>query len=44
MYITDEDAGEQLQAFRDRIFDRMRRRGQTEHVEFGEAFKLINDV
>ena len=44
MYITDEDAGEQLQAFRDRIFDRMRRRGRSEDVEFGEAFKLIDDV
>jgi LmbE family N-acetylglucosaminyl deacetylase len=44
MYISDDDAGEQLQAFRDRIFDRMRRRGKVENVEFGEAFKLLADV
>jgi LmbE family N-acetylglucosaminyl deacetylase len=41
MYINDDDAGEQLQAFRDRIFDRMRRRGEADGVEFGEAFKAI---
>ncbi len=44
MYITDGDTGEQLQAFRDRIFDRMRRRGQVENVEFGEAYKLLSDI
>jgi LmbE family N-acetylglucosaminyl deacetylase len=44
MYISEGDTGEQLQAFRDRIFDRMRRRGQVENVEFGEAFKLLSDV
>jgi LmbE family N-acetylglucosaminyl deacetylase len=44
MYISDDDAGEQLQAFRDRIFDRMRRRGRVEKVEFGEAFKLLTDI
>ena len=44
MYISDDDAGEQLQAFRDRIFDRMRRRGDAEGVAFGEAYKLLTDV
>jgi len=44
MYISDDDAGEQLQAFRDRIFDRMRRRGDVEGVAFGEAYKLLTDV
>jgi len=45
MYISeDDDAGEQLQAFRDRIFARMRRRGEVEAVEFGEAFKRLDDV
>jgi LmbE family N-acetylglucosaminyl deacetylase len=44
MYIADGDTGEQLQAFRDRIFDRMRRRGQAESVEFGEAYKLLRDI
>jgi LmbE family N-acetylglucosaminyl deacetylase len=45
MYINDDDdAGEQLQAFRDRIFARMRRRGEVERVEFGEAFKALTDL
>jgi len=44
MYINDDDAGEQLQAFRDRIFSRMRRRGEVEDVELGEAFKILSDL
>ena len=42
MHITDETAGEQLQAFRDRIFDRLRRRGEPAGVEMGESFRLID--
>ena len=33
MYIDDADTGEQLQAFRDRVFDRMRANGEPEGVE-----------
>ncbi|MEI7592145.1 MAG: PIG-L family deacetylase [Actinomycetes bacterium] len=40
----DEHAGEQIQAFRDRIFDDMRRHGESEGFEFAESFKLLNDV
>jgi LmbE family N-acetylglucosaminyl deacetylase len=44
MYIDDENAGEQLQAFRDRIFDQMRDNGARADVEMAEAFKLITDL
>ncbi|MGZ4709607.1 MAG: PIG-L deacetylase family protein [Acidimicrobiales bacterium] len=44
MYIDDDNAGEQLQAFRDRIFDRMRANGEPVGIELAEAFKLISDL
>ena len=44
MYITDENAGEELQAFRDRIFDRMRANGAPAGIELAEAFKIITDL
>ncbi len=44
MAIDDSESGEQLQAFRDRVFDRMRRAGAPAGVTFGEAFKLIDDL
>ncbi len=42
MAIDDGDTGEQLQAFRDRIFQRMRQAGEPTGATFGEAFKLID--
>ncbi len=44
MAIDDADSGEQLQAFRDRVFERMRRAGANVGVTFGEAFKLMADL
>jgi LmbE family N-acetylglucosaminyl deacetylase len=44
MYITDENAGEELQAFRDRIFDQMRANGGPAGIELAESFKLITDL
>jgi LmbE family N-acetylglucosaminyl deacetylase len=44
MYITDENAGEELQAFRDRIFDQMRLNGAPAGIELAESFKLISDL
>jgi LmbE family N-acetylglucosaminyl deacetylase len=44
MYITDENAGEELQAFRDRIFDQMRSNGAAAGIEMAESFKLITDL
>jgi len=44
MGIDDADAGEQLQAFRDRVFGRMRLAGERIGVEFGEAFRLLRDL
>jgi LmbE family N-acetylglucosaminyl deacetylase len=44
MSIDDADSGEQLQAFRDRVFDRMRQAGQPAGVTFGEAFKLLDSL
>jgi len=44
MYITDENAGEELQAFRDRIFDQMRANGAPAGIDLAESFKLVTDV
>ncbi len=44
MAIDDADSGEQLQAFRDRVFERMRKAGANVGVTYGEAFKLIADL
>lgn len=44
MYITDDNAGEELQAFRDRIFDQMRANGAPAGIELAESFKLITDL
>ncbi len=44
MYITDENAGEELQAFRDRVFDEMRTNGLAADIEFAESFRLITDL
>ena len=44
MYITDENAGEELQAFRDRIFDQMRANGDPAGIDLAESFKLVTDV
>ena len=44
MAIDDAESGEQLQAFRDRVFERMRRAGAHIGVTFGEAFKLMADL
>jgi LmbE family N-acetylglucosaminyl deacetylase len=41
MYITDENAGGELQAFRDRVFDEMRANGVTSGISYAEAFKLV---
>jgi len=42
MHIESGDSGEQLQAFRDRVFDRMRTAGARAGLSFGEAFKRID--
>ena len=42
MYIDDADTGEQLQQFRDRVFERMRRSGEPEGVAFAEAFRCLD--
>ena len=44
MHIADENAGEELQAFRDRIFDQMRESGAPADIELAESFKLISDL
>jgi LmbE family N-acetylglucosaminyl deacetylase len=44
MYITDENAGEELQMFRDRVFDEMRANGLAADIEFAESFKLVTDL
>jgi LmbE family N-acetylglucosaminyl deacetylase len=44
MYITAEHAGEELQAFRDRIFDQMRANGAPAGIDLAESFKLVTDV
>ena len=44
MAIDDADSGEQLQQFRDRVFDRMRANGEAISVSFAEAFKLVGDL
>jgi LmbE family N-acetylglucosaminyl deacetylase len=42
MYIEDGDTGEQLQLFRDRVFNRMRRNGEPEGLSFAEAFRCLD--
>jgi len=44
MAIDDADSGEQLQLFRDRVFDRMRANGAPIPITFAEAFKLVDDL
>ncbi len=44
MAIDDADSGEQLQAFRDRVFDRMRANGEAASVTFAEAFTHVGDL
>ena len=44
MAIDDADSGEQLQTFRDRVFDRMRANGAAHGVTFAEAFKHVDDL
>jgi LmbE family N-acetylglucosaminyl deacetylase len=44
MYIDETDTGEQLIAFRDRVFDRMRLAGAPIGATFGEAFKAIREL
>jgi len=44
MAIDDADSGEQLQTFRDQVFDRMRANGAAPGVTFAEAFKHVDDL
>lgn len=44
MHIDEGDSGEQLQGFRDRIFDRMRTNADPVGVNYAEAFKLIGNL
>jgi LmbE family N-acetylglucosaminyl deacetylase len=44
MGIDDGDGGEQLQAFRDRVFAKLRAAGEPVGATFGESFKRIADL
>jgi len=44
MHIDPDDDGTQLEAFRTRVFDGLRRHGAPAGYELGEAFKAMLDL